>query len=676
MMTTIILFFFSILLASTSSLFTISNNQFMINNKPIRILSGNMHYFRTPPEYWEENLDRLLSLGFNAVEFYIPWNYHETEYNVYDFTTKGKNVTYFLEIIKDRKMYALIRPGPYVCGEWEFGGFPAWLLSNGTIQLRTYAEPYISHVTKWFDVILPQMIKPFLYVNDAEEFNPILMVQVENEYGSYGDVSTKKNDAKYLQYLIDLCRKHLGSKVTLYTTDGGNVGDMTKGTFNDSQVLSIGDGCNNATSTWNAQKRFNPTGKSPFLCSEMYTGWLTHWGENYSAVATKQVVKILEQVLQTGEEGYGSTSLYMAFGGTNFGYWSGANGNGGSGSMSSYRSVTTSYDYNAPISEGDGHGVGLNGEDKYLGIQTILKKYAEKLPLPPEPSPRMIRIYDSIMFKKQAKLLSYNDALSSIIEILNDLVPMELLACYYGFILYSTTFLGCNTTSDISLSIPGVQDRGLIFIDGNYIGQISRQSQELSSLKIEDSILKNGSKFSILVVNEGRIGYSRAMIHEQKGIIDNKILLNNGTVPFNTDGKWKTQCIPLLNSSKFINEIIWDDVITTTTTTTTTTAINGSNNNNDSVDGPMFFHSTFISNEADDTFLNMEGWKKGQAWVNGNLLGRYWSQKGPQQTLYVPAAFLNVGENNVTILELFHDASCCNQHMVTFSNTAIYKEVV
>ena len=109
MMTTIILFFFSILLASTSSLFTISNNQFMINNKPIRILSGNMHYFRTPPEYWEENLDRLLSLGFNAVEFYIPWNYHETEYNVYDFTTKGKNVTYFLEIIKDRKMYALIR---------------------------------------------------------------------------------------------------------------------------------------------------------------------------------------------------------------------------------------------------------------------------------------------------------------------------------------------------------------------------------------------------------------------------------------------------------------------------------------------------------------------------------------------------------------------------------------
>eukprot|EP00943_MAST-04B_sp_MAST-4B-sp1_P005959 g5959.t1 len=647
--------------------FKISNNQFMIDNKPIRILSGNFHYFRTPPEYWGENLDRMLALGFNAVEFYIPWNYHETYQNVYDFATKRKNVTYFLNLIKDRKMYALVRPGPYACGEWEFGGFPAWLLSNGTIELRTYAEPYISHVTRWFDVVLSRIIRPFLYVNGAAEFNPILMVQVENEYGSYGDVSTNKNDAKYLQHLIDLCRKNLGHDVTLYTTDGGNAGDMTKGTFNDSQIISFGDGCKDANSTWNAQKKFNPPGKSPFFCSEMYTGWLTHWGENYSAVATKDVKNLLKEVLQTGEGGYGSTSLYMAFGGTNFGYWSGANGNGGSGSMNAYRSVTTSYDYNAPIAEGDGHGIGLNGEDKYIGLQTVLKNYSTNLPLPPEPSPRRFEIYNSVTFKRRAKLIANIDVLASIVEKFNELVPMEKIACYYGFISYSTTFIGKNVSRPINLSIPGVQDRGLIFIDGRYIGQISRQSQELNSIKIVDGMLNHGSTFRVVVANEGRIGYSRAMVHEQKGIVDNKILLNNGTMAFKIGGGWKTQCIPLLNSSKFANAIDWNNSVITMAKI---------KNNIDDDNGPMFFQSTFTSTVASDTFLNMEGWNKGQVWVNGNLLGRYWSEKGPQVTLYVPGAFLNIGENNVTVLELFNDKFCCNNHVVEFSDKAIYKEVV
>ena len=532
-------------------------------------------------------------------------------------------------------MYALVRPGPYICAEWEFGGFPAWFLSNGTIQLRTYAEPYITYVKEWYDVLLPRIIKPFLMVEGGSEFNPIVMVQVENEYGSYGDVANNQNDAKYLQFLVDLSRRHLGEDVILYTTDGGNVGDLRKGTFNNSQVISFGDGCKNASSTWSAQKLFNPPNMSPFMCTEFYTGWLTHWGENYSATATEDVVNSLEQVLKAGENGYGSVSLYMAHGGTNFGYWSGANGNGGSGSKQAYRSVTTSYDYNAPIAIGGKHGIGTEGKDKYVAIQNVLLNYATNGSLPPEPPKTTIKKYEPVKLAKSAGLMENIVEVSSNVARLKTLVPMEEIGCLYGYILYSTNFSVDNVKqgnlgNDIILSLPTVHDRALVFIDDSYVGQVSRQNANLSNVAFSFKSVKTTTKIDILVGNEGRIGFTTAMVYEQKGIIGNTILLNNGSIPFHKTDLWTTRCVPLSNATKFSSKIEWKMDV----------------EYNDKVTTPRLYKGTLsILKKVYGTFINMSGWNKGQVWVNGQLLGRYWSSNGPQETLYLPAC-----ENTIVVL--------------------------
>ena len=636
-----------------------------MGGKPLRILAGNFHYFRSPQENWGQNLDRMLALGLNAVEFYIPWNYHETYKNTYDFSSNGKNVTHFLQLLKEKRMYALVRPGPYICAEWEFGGFPAWFLSNGTIQLRTYAEPYITYVKEWYDVLLPRIIKPFLMVGGGSEFNPIVMVQVENEYGSYGNVANNRNDAKYLQFLIDLSKSHLGEDVILYTTDGGNLDDLRKGTFNDSQVVSFGDGCKNATSTWNAQKQFNPPNMSPFMCTEFYTGWLTHWGENYSATATQDVVTSLEQVLEAGENGYGSVSLYMAHGGTNFGYWSGANGNGGSGGKQAYRSVTTSYDYNAPIAIGGKHGIGAEGKDKYLAIQNVLLKYTTNGSLPPEPPKTTITKYEPVNLTRSAGLMENIAAVSTNVNHLKNLVPMEEIGCLYGYIVYSTNFSVDNIQqddldNDIILSLPEVQDRALVFIDGSYVGQISRQNANLANVSIALQLIKSTTKIDVLVGNEGRIGFTTAMVYEQKGIIGNTILLNNGSIPIHIADLWTMRCLPLLNSTKFSSNVVWKT----------------DPDYEDEGISPRLYQGTLsIRKEVYGTFINMSAWNKGQVWINGQLLGRYWSSNGPQETLYLPAAYLNVGENTIVILELFDQKACCNDHTLAFSETPSYKIV-
>jgi len=216
---------------------------------------------------------RMKALGLNTVMTYVPWNWHQPTREEIDFTSPDRDLGTFLKLAQKYDFMVILRAGPYICGEWEFGGLPAWILENGTIPLRTDAEPYMSLATSWWKDSLFPYVKPYLVDNGG----PIVMVQVENEYGSFGDVSNVDSDRSYLEKLIQIAIESLGQQALLFTTDGGSESFMTRGSLKGSQVYTVGDGCGNISTCIDAQKAFNPPGKSPFFCSECYTGWLTHW---------------------------------------------------------------------------------------------------------------------------------------------------------------------------------------------------------------------------------------------------------------------------------------------------------------------------------------------------------------------------------------------------------------
>lgn len=286
---------------TTTRSFEIYNDTFFKDGEPFQVKAGCVHYSRVPVEYWQDRLQRLKAMGLNAIQTYVPWNWHEAKKGTLDFATANRNLTQFLSLAQQLDMVVVLRAGPYMCGEWEFGGLPAWLFENGSISIRTYAQPYMNFaLSYWREGLLPQ-VKPMLYENGG----PVVMVQVENEYGSYGNVGTNPNDAKYMHSLIDAARNSLGQGVLLFTTDGGDTSYMSRGSFKGDVIYTVGDGCGNPQTCIDAQKSFNAEGKSPFFCSECYTGWLTHWSEQ--GANTSSSAPHVESILSLN----GSVSLYM-----------------------------------------------------------------------------------------------------------------------------------------------------------------------------------------------------------------------------------------------------------------------------------------------------------------------------------------------------------------------------
>eukprot|EP00755_Sulcionema_specki_P018290 Sspe_Gene.66532::Locus_39300_Transcript_1_2_Confidence_0.667_Length_1066::g.66532::m.66532/K12309/GLB1, ELNR1; beta-galactosidase len=329
-------------LAGAERSFVVRNNQFVKDGVPMQIISGSLHYSRVPAALWEDRLKRLSAMGLNAVQTYVPWNWHEEKEGVLDFTG-DRDLVHFLKTAQSVGLLVLLRSGPYICGEWEWGGFPAWLM-NKNVTIRTYEPNYIAEVDRFMTNLFTR-VKPLLYSNGG----PVVMVQVENEYGSYGDVSTNPSDKQYLEHLVSLAHTVLGNgSVILYTTDGGSTGYMQRGSLPGSQVLTLGDhGPGDFEESCKAQASFNPPGFNPCMDTELYTGWLTHWGET---MANKSSAGLVDSVGVALGKGY-SMNFYMAFGGTNFAQWAGANGGG-----KSYSPTITSYDYNSPISENGDHG--------------------------------------------------------------------------------------------------------------------------------------------------------------------------------------------------------------------------------------------------------------------------------------------------------------------------------
>ncbi|XP_068583667.1 beta-galactosidase [Cebidichthys violaceus] len=596
---------------------------FRKDGEEFRYISGSIHYSRIPRVYWKDRLLKMYMAGLNAIQTYIPWNYHEEFAGQYNFIG-DRDVEYFLQLAQDIGLVVILRPGPYICAEWDMGGLPAWLLKKKDIVLRSSDPDYIRAVDKWMGKLLP-MIKPFLYQNGG----PIITVQVENEYGSYFAC-----DYNYMRHLTKLFRSQLGEEVVLFTTDGAGLSYLKCGSIQGLYAtVDFGPG-GNVTAAFDAQRHAEPRG--PLVNSEFYTGWLDHWGSGHSVVPSAIVAKSLNEMLALGA----NVNMYMFIGGTNFGYWNGAN--------DPYGSQPTSYDYDAPLSEAG------DLTEKYFAIRDVIKMY-HKIPAGPIPPTTPKYAYGTVGMKRL-------QVLSDALETLSFSGPIKSkypqtfieLNQAFGYVLYRTTLpVNCNTPTPLSSPLNGVHDRAYVSVDGVAVGILERN--KVITVNVTG---KAGSQVDILVENMGRINYG-------KNINDLKGLVSNLTLGKDTLTDWTMYSLS-------IDEAVSQGLLGETKPTDPPPALSL----------PAFYEGSFIIPDAipdlpQDTYIKLPKWRKGQVWINGFNLGRYWPTRGPQVTLFVPANILSTAApNNVTVLELEEAPCSSGPCSVEFTATPILNATV
>lgn len=575
------------------------NNRFLKDGAPFQYVSGSIHYSRIPRVYWKDRLLKMYMTGLNAIQIYVPWNYHETVQGVYKFTG-DQDLEHFLDLANETGLLVILRPGPYICAEWEMGGLPAWLLQKPNIILRSADPDYLQAVSNWLAVLLPK-IRPRLYNNGGN----IISVQVENEYGSYFAC-----DYNYMRHLRTLFRYFLGEDVVLFTTDGNTDREMTCGSLQGLYATIDFGTDTNISTAFNRQRRFEPRG--PLVNSEFYTGWLDHWGDEHAQVDTEKVCKMLGDMLSMGA----SVNMYMFEGGTNFGYWNGADHD------TRFSSVVTSYDYNAPLSEAG------DPTEKLLAIRDVIKRF---YPVPEGPMPPATPKfgYGFVTLQKVSNVSSLLDRLSPQGPVQSQHpLTFEEIKQYYGFIHYRTKLPRTLTEPTPLLSpLNGVHDRAYVSVNGEYQGLLERDIT--LAMKVTGQA---GDQLDILVENMGRVNFG-TKINDHKGLVSDLILGEDVL----TDWLIYSLDIDGAIANGWPHSGLENAIPSTA-----------------SSDGPMFYMGTLDpTGFAWDTFLKLHGWTKGQVWINGVNLGRYWPQKGPQQTLYVPGPVLSSSQpNNITVLEL------------------------
>ncbi len=561
--------------------FLIGKKNFLLNGEEFRVLAGAMHYFRVPRCYWRDRLLKIKACGFNTVETYVAWNLHEIEEGKFDFSD-NLDLRAYLDLINELGMFAIVRPGPYICSEWDFGGLPWWLLKYDNIELRCMNDLYLQKVDTYFDKVIPIIADCQL-----EKGGSVIMVQVENEYGSYGD------DLEYMRYVAAGLRSR-GITCELFTSDGDCDMMLTGGT-----IPEIHKTCNfgsRAEKAFENLRKHQPEG--PLMCAEYWNGWFDHWEEKHHKRDAADADKCFDEILKCD----GSVSVYMMHGGTNFGFMNGANYQNGV-----FQPTVTSYDDDAPINE---YG-GLT--EKYYLFKNTLAKYGYVNDV--EVSEPVIIKYDSVKLSEQADFL---DNISEISEIHSTVVPvtMEKLGQGYGYIVYETFVRGPRDGDELHIA---ASDRAYVFVNGEFKGIQYRNDKRN---KIRLSIPAEGVILTIIVENMGRINYGYHL-KDPKGL----------TAPVTLGQQhfyhWKTYCVDLSDLS----------------------LLNFKRDKFRFKKRPVFMkgHLT-IDNEPADTFVDMKGFKKGIVIVNGKVLGRYW-EKGPQQTLYLPKSFLMKGINEIIVLE-------------------------
>ncbi|KAJ8282344.1 hypothetical protein COCON_G00048630 [Conger conger] len=577
------------------------NNCFLKDGAPYQYISGSIHYSRIPRFYWKDRLLKMYMTGLNAIQIYVPWNYHETVQGVYKFSG-DQDLEHFLDLANQTGLSVILRPGPYICAEWEMGGLPAWLLEKPNIILRSADPDYLQAVSNWLAMLLPK-IRPWLYNNGGN----IISVQVENEYGSYFAC-----DYNYMRHLRTFFRFFLGEDVVLFTTDGNTNREMICGTLQGLYATIDFGTDTNISTAFKRQRRFEPRG--PLVNSEFYTGWLDHWGDKHAQVDTQKVTKMLGEMLSMGA----NVNMYMFEGGTNFGYWNGADHD------TRFRSVVTSYDYNAPLSEAG------DPTEKLLAIRDVIKRFypVPEGPMPPA-TPKFA--YGFVTLQKVGNVSSLLDGLSPPGPIQSQHpLTFEEIKQYYGFVLYRTKIPRTLTEPTPLISpLNGVHDRAYVSVNGVYQGLLERDIT--LAMKVTGQA---GDQLDVLVENMGRVNFG-SKINDNKGLLSDLILGKDVL----TD--W------LIYSLDIDGAIANGWPHSGPKYSFPSTGGGGS-------DGPMFYMGTLDPMGFSwDTFLKLHGWTKGQVWINGVNLGRYWSERGPQQTLYIPGPLLSPSlPNNITVLEL------------------------
>ena len=593
LLTTILLVFPLLMQAGD---FTVGHKTFLLNGEPFVVKAAEVHYPRIPRPYWEHRIQMCKALGMNTLCIYVFWNLHEPREGVFDFTGNS-DVAEFCRLAQKNGMYVIVRPGPYVCAEWEMGGLPWWLLKKKDIRLREQ-DPYFMERVRIFEQKVGEQLAPLTIQNGG----PIIMVQVENEYGSYGE------DKDYISAIRDIVKETWSSLSpclpVLFQCDWSS--NFEKNGLDDLVwTMNFGTGAN-IDHEFARLKELRPD--APLMCSEFWSGWFDKWGANHETRPAKDMVDGIDEMLSKNI----SFSLYMTHGGTSFGHWAGANSPG-------FAPDVTSYDYDAPINEYGGT------TDKFFKLRKMMQKYSkEPLPAIPAPPAMMISI-PPFELTERADIILGADSL-----VMNSpLLTMEEMDQGWGSMLYITTLPEISTESVLTLN--DGHDYAQVFVDTAYIGKIDRVRNE-KSLRLP--AVKKGQELKILIEAMGRINFGRA-IKDYKGITESVTLTSEQEgheLTWNLK-KWNIFTIPdnLATARKALDLAKQDSSLL--------------------FRGSGYYRGTFELKKTGDTFLNMEAWGKGQVFINGHAVGRFWSI-GPQQTLYVPGCWLKKGKNEVIVLDV------------------------
>ncbi|KOU11687.1 beta-galactosidase [Streptomyces sp. NRRL F-4711] len=567
-----------------AAVLTHADGTLLRNGRPHRLLAGSLHYFRVHPGHWADRLRRLAALGLNTVDTYVPWNFHERTEG--DIRFDGpRDLTGFVRLAQEEGLDVVVRPGPYICAEWDNGGLPAWLTGTPGMRLRTSHGPFLAAVDRWFDELIPRIADL-----QAGRGGPVVAVQIENEYGSYGD------DHAYVRHVRDALVAR-GVTELLYTADGPTALMQDGGALpGELAAATLGSRPARAAELLRSRRP-----GEPFFCAEFWNGWFDHWGEKHHVRPADGAAETVGDILDEG----GSVSLYMAHGGTNFGLWAGANHDG-----DRIRPTVTSYDSDAPIAE--------NGAltPKFFALReklTALDASGPPRPLPADPpalAPRELPV------TRRAALL---DALRAAAEPVSAPLPLsfEELSLAAGLVLYEAEPLLPPGTHELTVS--GLHDRAQVFLDGEPVAVLDRES---ASFDVPGTGAR--VRLALLVENQGRINYG-PLLGQGKGI------LGGVRVERRLVHGWTMRALPL-------------DRWTPRDAARAAAAA--------PADGRAGFATAVLPvAEPADAWVALPGFGKGFLWVNGTLLGRYW-EIGPQTTLYLPGPLLRPGDNTLTVLEL------------------------
>ena len=577
--------------------FTVGKGTFLLDGKPFVVKAAELHYPRIPKAYWDQRIKMCKALGMNTICMYVFWNIHEQKEGQFDFT--GNNdIAAFVRQAQKNGMYVIVRPGPYVCAEWEMGGLPWWLLKKKDIKLRE-RDPYFMERVKIFEKKVAEQLAPLT----IQRGGPIIMVQVENEYGSYG------TDKPYVSAIRDMLKDNWyqnGRGPALFQCDWAS--NFERNGLDDLVwTMNFGTGAN-------IDQQFRRLGElrpdAPKMCSEFWSGWFDKWGARHETRDAKDMVAGLDEMLSKGI----SFSLYMTHGGTSFGHWAGANSPG-------FAPDVTSYDYDAPINE---YG---QTTPKYFELRQMMQKYTQgKMPNVPKAAAPTMNV-------AKFTLDQYATIGSGIDSTATSVTPLtfEDMDFGWGSMIYRTALP--EAPAGAVLTIDGAHDYVQVYLNKKYVGKIDRVKNERSLVM---PATKKGDKLTVLVEAMGRINFGRA-IKDFKGIVGNVTL---SAAVDGDDVVWTLKD--------------WEQSRIPDTYADAVRALSGKNKmgQQDRLNTKAgYYRGYFNLKKTGDTFLNFEKWGKGLVYVNGHAVGRFW-RIGPQQTLYVPGCWLKKGRNEVIVLDV------------------------